>query len=354
MDTIPLVVRRLVAAEQSCGFVHFFSSLCDASATPLAIKGEAFHPIDAGVAADDASPEYQIVYDVMRSKNGTVLFKQSYAERFVNSLSLVRPTRTLQAEMQSLVELRLQAYVRSPGVYLNNVTEQNLKILSWFPVDTASTDPAEALPVPTIVMLVKSFYPAESMYREGARIGLLFDSYRVSPSAKIAQTELRARANAYMAANNVYEVLLVHDATSAYLVPEGSRSNYLLQRSDGTMWCSATEDILVGITLKTMCRVLPASGLGSVQHAKLTLKDILECKALYILGTTPTIMPVQTVLLYSDTKTRRFYEEAVSALGAMVGSVQQVSDDRLQLVLPVNVDQAAALRARYFEEAASL
>ncbi|CBZ30346.1 conserved hypothetical protein [Leishmania mexicana MHOM/GT/2001/U1103] len=354
MERIPLVVRRMVAAEQCCAFVHFFASFDDVSATPLAIETKAFSSAAAGGAATSAaSPAYQFVYDVMRSRNGQILFKNSYAERFMHSLTLAAPAHALPAELQSLVQSRLQAYIESPGVYLDGATEKNVKLLSWIPAAAASTKQAETFPIPVIVMLSKSSYPSESMYREGAKLGLLFNAHRTNPNAKVAQMGLRDRANAYLAENGVYEVLLVHDAADVYLVPEGSRSNYLLQKSDGTWWCSAEEDILVGITLKTMYRVLQACGLGSVQHAKLTLKDILESKSLYILGTSPTIMPVQSVLLYRDTATRRFYEEAVRTLGATAGTAQQVSDDKAELLLPVNVELAAALRTQYFAEAAS-
>ncbi|CAC9539071.1 conserved hypothetical protein [Leishmania infantum JPCM5] len=353
MERIPLVVRRMVATEQNCAFVHFFASFADVSATPLAIETKAFRSAAAGGAADDAEPAYQLVYDVMRSRNGHILFKKSYAERFTHSLTLAAPALALPAELQSLVQSRLQAYIESPGVYLDGVTEKNVKLLSWIPATGASTKQAEAFPIPVIIMLAKSSYPSESMYREGAKLGLLFNAHRINPNAKVAQMGLRDRANAYLTENGVYEVLLVHDAADAYLVPEGSRSNYLLQKSDGTWWCSAEEDILVGITLKTTYRVVQACGLGSVQHAKLTLKDILESKLLFILGTSPTIMPVQSVLLYGDSETRRFYEEAVRALGATAGTVQQVSDAKAELLFPVNVELAAALRTQYFAEAAS-
>nr|CAJ2471984.1 unnamed protein product [Leishmania braziliensis] len=353
MEHIPLVVRRMVAVEQSCGFVHFFPSFCDASAAPLVIKTEAFSSDVASDAVDDAAPAYQFVYDVMRSRNGHILFKQSYAERFMRSLTLAVPTHAFSAELQSLIQSRLQAYIEAPGVYLDGATEKNVKLLSWVPTAAASTNQAETLPIPVIVMLAKSSYPAESLYHEGAKLGLLFNAHRINPNAKVAQMGLRDRANAYLAENHVYEVLLVHDAADAYLVPEGSRSNYLLQKSDGTWWCSAEEDILVGITLKTAYRVLQACGLGSVQHAKLTLKDILESKSLYILGTSPTIMPVQSVLLYKDAETRGYYEEAVRALGATAGSVKQVSDDKAEILIPMNEELATTLRAQYFAEAAS-
>ncbi|KAG5468694.1 hypothetical protein CUR178_01529 [Leishmania enriettii] len=353
MERIPLAVRRIVAAEQSCGLIHFFTSFCDVSAAPLAIEAEAFNSYAADCAADDAATACQIVYDIMRTRSGHILFKKAYAERFLNSLSVAAPAHVFSAELRLLAPTRLQAYVDTPGVYLSGVAEQNLKVLSWVPAAPASADHVQTFPIPVILMLVKSSYPAEVMYRHGAKIGLLFNARRTNPNAKVAQMGLRERANAYLAENHVDEVLLVHDAADAYLVPEGSRSNYLLQKSDGTWWCSAEEDILVGITLKTTYRVMEACGHGSVQHAKLTLKDVLESKSLYILGTSPTIMPVQSVLLYRDAETRGYYEDAVQALGATAETVRQVSQDRAELVIPVNAKLAAELRAQYFAEAAS-
>ncbi|KAG5468282.1 hypothetical protein LSCM1_02260 [Leishmania martiniquensis] len=353
MEHIPVAVRRMVAAEQSCGFIHLFTSFCDVSAAPLRVETKAFVSYAADRAANDAAPAYQFVYDVMRSRSGNILFKKSYAERFVNSLSVAAPTHVFSPELRSLVPSRLQAYIDEPGVYLDGVTEQNVKLLSWVPAAPVSPDHEQARPIPVIIMLVRSAYPTESMYREGAKLGLLYNAHRVNPNVKVAQLGLRERANAYLAESRVYEVLLVHDAADAYLVPEGSRSNYLLQKPDGTWWCSAEEDILVGITLKATYRVIEACGHGRVQHAKLTLKDILESKSLYILGTSPTIMPVQSVQLYKDAETRGYFEDAARSLGATAGTVQQVSEDEAELHFPVNAKLAAELRAQYFAEAAS-
>ncbi|GET92300.1 hypothetical protein, conserved [Leishmania tarentolae] len=353
MERIPPVVRRMVAAEQNCGFIHLFTSFVNTSGTPLLIEAKAFSTAALGDAADDTAQAYHFVYDVMRSRNGRILFKKSYAERFVQSLTLAAPAYAFPSELQSLVQSRVQAYIESPGVYLDGATEKNVKLLSWIPAAAASSKQAEVFPIPVIVMLVKSSYPPESMYHEGAKLGLLFNAHRINPNAKVAQMGLRDRANAYLVENGVYEVLLVHDAADAYLVPEGSRSNYLLQKSDGTWWCSVEEDILVGITLKTAYQVVQACGLGSVQHAKLTLKDILESKSLYILGTSPTILPVRSLLLYRDMETRTYYEEAVGSICATAITVQQVSDDKAELLFSVNVELAAALRAQYFAEAAS-
>jgi branched-chain amino acid aminotransferase len=358
MEAIPLVVRRLVVAEQSCNFVHFYHSFCDLAASPeviiTSVFTEAAADMDVAPTADATSHEYSIVYDVMRSRDGRILFKQSYAERFAHSLALAAPAHSFPKWLQQMLQARLQNYIDAPGVYYSGVTEQNVKIVSWLVGDASG-----ASPIPVLFLLSKSSYPAEAMYRDGAKLGFLYDAHRVNPNAKVAQTALRDRASAYQKQNDIFEVLLVHSAADNYLVPEGSRSNYLLQRRDGTWWCSAEEDILVGITLKTTYRVVEACGLGRVQHGKLNLKDIFECKSLYMLGTSPTIMPVQSVLLYKDDETRRCFEAAVRALdvdltNAAYNAVQQSDDGtKAKLLIPVDGKLAPQLRAQYFAEATS-
>lgn len=370
METIPLMVRRLVATEQNCNFVHYYPSFCELMAAPLSLATSAFAdsitadgPADetraaaATAAAASANAAYKVVYDVMRVRDGRILFKQSYAERFTHSLALAAPAHAFPANLQQTLQERLQRYVGAPGVHHDGVHEQNLKIVAWLPDDDSAA--AATSPTPVLFFLPTSSYPAEAMYHDGAKLGFLYHAHRVNPNAKVAQTALRDRANAYQKDNGIFEVLLVHDSTDHYLVPEGSRSNYVLQRRDGTWWCSAEEDILVGITLKTTCRVMEACGLGTVQHGKLTLKDVLECKSLYMLGTSPTIMPVQSVLLYRDDETRRCFEEAVRALSVDVAGsgcnaiVKMDNDARAELRIPVDLELAPRLRAQYFTEAAS-
>ncbi|KAL7696195.1 Amino-transferase class IV [Lotmaria passim] len=364
MEGIPLVVCRLVAAEQSCNLVHYFPSFCDLSASPEVITVAELTEA-AMVEAAAASPHhcydttkedaYKVVYDVMRVRNGRILFLQSYAERFTHSLALAAPAHTFPTGLQQCLQARLQQYINAPGVLHDGVTEQNVKIVSWLLDGAAGTSP-----IPVLFLLPKSFYPAELMYREGAKLGFLYDAHRVNPNAKVAQTTLRDRANAYEKQNDLFEVLLVHDAADHFLVTEGSRSNYLLQRRDGTWWCSAEEDILVGITLKTTYRVIAACGLGTVQHGKLNMKDVLECQSLYMLGTSPTIMPVRSILLYKDDDTRRRFEEAVKELGVELAGpecnvIQPSSGDggKAELCLLVDAQLASKLRAQYFAEAAS-
>lgn len=356
MTSIPTIARNLVAAEQYCHFVHYFPSFCDLDAAPEAIEPSTFSATgkdsaDAASGIDDVA--YKIIYDVMRTRNGRILFKQSYADRFSKSLALATPTHELPAELSQKLQERLQRYVDAPGVFLDNLAEQNLKIFSWVADGAAGTSP-----IPVIFLLSKSSYPPESMYRDGAKFGLLYNAHRVNPNLKIAQTALRDRANAFQRDNGLFEVLLVHNAADHYLVPEGSRSNYLLQRRDGSWWCSAPEDILVGITLQTTYRVMQACGFGDVQHAKLDLSDILSCKALYMLGTSPTILPIRSILLYRDDETRLVFEDAVQALNIdLVNSpcipIQQASDaSAAVLPLFIDVELAARLRAQYFTEAA--
>ncbi|KPI90491.1 hypothetical protein ABL78_0421 [Leptomonas seymouri] len=354
MESIPVVVRRLVAAEQSCNAVHYYPSFCDLSASPQVMETSTFSEASSDSAIEGTQPEYKLVYDVMRSRNRRILFRRLYAERFTHSLTLAAPAYSFPAELPQVLERRLQQYVDAPGVYFSGVTEQNVKVVSWLLESTAGTSC-----IPVIFMLPKSSYPSESMYRDGAKLGFLYNAHRTNPNAKVAQTYLRDRANAYAKVSGIFEVLLVRSAAGGFLVPEGSRSSYLLQRRDGTWWCSEEEDILVGITLQATYRVIEACGLGSVQHGKLNLKDILECRSLYMLGTSPTIMPVHSVLLYMDADTRRCFEEAVESLGVDLASADcntvRRSDDksRAEILLPVDAKLAQRLRAQYFAEDAS-
>ncbi|KPA82293.1 hypothetical protein ABB37_03398 [Leptomonas pyrrhocoris] len=355
MERIPLIVRRLVAAEQHCNFVHYYLSFCDLSASPQVMETSKFSDaVTADSAVEGAQPEYKLVYDVMRSRDGRILFRQLYAERFAHSLALVAPDHVFPAELLQVLQDRLQLYIDAPGVYYTGVTEQNVKIVSWL-LDGA----AAASPIPAILMLPKSSYPPAAMYHDGAKLGFLYDAHRANPNAKVAQTALRNRAEAFQKENGLFEVLLVHSAADGFLVPEGSRSNYLLQRRDGTWWCSAEEDIVVGITLKATYRVLEACGLGSVHHRKLNLKDVLECKSLYMLGTSPTILPVQSLLLYKSDDTRRCFDEATQALGVdlttgLCHAIHRTDDGcRAELVIPVDAELAPRLRTQYIKEAES-
>lgn len=377
MELLPLVVRDLIAAEHQCTVAFLYRQLDQSSgvaASPVVLSLADLAACDSAGGSTESRPEkdWKIVYDVMRVRHGSILFKKLYAQRFAESMRLTfQGNRLLSSPLEEIIEARLQQYLGTDGVFPASVTEQNLKIVSWLPPPTAPTPgtststntAAAASPllggdIPMLLFLARSAYPSEESYVSGVKMGLLFNARRVNPNAKVAQSELRTRANYCITQNGLFEVLLVHSTADRCLVPEGSRSNFLLQKGDGSFWCSEEVDILVGVTLKTTYRVVEACGLGQVHHSKLTLLDLVECRSLFMLGTSPTIMPVQSLLLYHDAETQQRFDEAARTCGIDFSFIKDrvtISSDGSSATLHLAVDPELArrLRMQYFQEAAN-
>ncbi|RNF11183.1 protein G6 [Trypanosoma rangeli] len=307
LPLIPASVRSSILADASCKEVWF---CVPPSHEVISVDDLRSSPSSAFASKVDTT-EWQLVYDVMRVHHGGVMFERDHVRRIYESSVFAVSSKPLsnKAKLRFPVETVTESIRR----YISNQHEGkgdiNLKFLAWLPSSSNSLgNEAEwqklLCDIPYALYFVKSFFPPDTWYAEGTRLALLYNAQRHTPNAKIVQAPLRLRAKELQESSAAYEVLLVWDKAAHYLVPEGSRSNYLLITKDDRLLCSLEENILSGITLRAVKRAATAAGLTSIEHCPLYVGDLCTAKAIAMLGTSPGVLPVREIQMYYDEESK--------------------------------------------------
>lgn len=206
----------------------------------------------------------------------------------------------------------------------------NVKTVVWrrdaasgaAPVQAAAAG-APGQPRPSLALLgyctyfIHSVYPPPSAYSGGVVCGLLHSAGRdpATRHAKTVQAALRARVAASLAATGAFEALLVEGPEGGFLVPEGSRSNYICVApgtpcsGDGcdatkgwpTLFTSLDDDVLLGVTRGLVEACCARHGVRLVKR-RVTATDLFDrsqCAAVALLGTSLGVLPVRGVRLNS-------------------------------------------------------
>ncbi|KAH9577309.1 Aminotransferase class IV [Trypanosoma melophagium] len=260
--------------------------------------------------------DFELVYDVMRVHKGSVMFERDHVRRIgESSTTAVQKDNNTTSLSWPVEEIKqtIREYIKNNPIEKEDI---NIKFVTWFPSYSEMKNQLEYYEMlqknfAYVLYYVQSFFPPESWYKEGAQLSLLYNAQRHTPNAKIIQQSLRSRAKALQASTNAFEVLLVNDKEEHFLVPEGSRSNYLLLTHDDRLLCSLEKDILIGITLQAVRRAVKAAGFAPIQHESLHVGDLCMAKAIAMLGTSPGVLPVREIRVYYDEKSR---EEFLSAI----------------------------------------
>lgn len=318
---IPAVVKDVIIKDASCDAIWFCTKAAYQAVSIVDLRSS----LQSCVFDDDnnASENWQLVYDVMRVRQNRVMFEKDHIQRICESyamaLSFKQKTNVgMTLSVEKVLLEKIQQYI---FYYKPNMKEDiNLKFITWLPPrgdrSCSAMEWEEFLRDFVFVLyFVKSFFPPVEWYSNGARLSLLYNAERHKPNAKILQTSLRSRAKALQESTGAFEVLLVRGETDNYLVPEGSRSNYLLLTSDGSLLCSMEKDILVGITLQAVKRATQAIGMAPIKHQSLSLGDICAAEALAILGTSISVLPVREVQVYHDEESKRIFMAALRHYG---------------------------------------
>ncbi|CCW66543.1 unnamed protein product, partial [Phytomonas sp. Hart1] len=397
LHLIPQKVRQFVLSESDCKNLLLCSlttknilksipidTLVSLSATEASEKLDGIPILESdcsdkqdGDLKNSTSEEYtkdedwKLVYDLMRASKQGILFLREHMARFMESLENMSPY-PLPSYTNDFIKSCLQEYSTTPNGGLNpNLSDrnskfqmdQNMKVIMWVKTNINSVNgasPSEEKPdqMLFIIYFIKSFFPPPEWYVKGIQFAFLFNARRQNPRFKVIQSQIISRAKQLREASGAFEIMLVDDASNNYLVPEGSRSNYLLITQSGKIRCSDKSDILMGITLLATTRAAKRAGLGAIEHCKLTLKDICSTYALVMLGTSPGVLPVREILLYYDVESEANFRAAASFLNIDVEGMKNfktISFDPPSAVLEfvVQSDAINQLMKAYDEEKVS-
>jgi len=322
------------------------------------------------------SYDHELFYEVLRVKHGIPLFGSEHIARLETSLRLCESTKRFHAESEKIPVLPVE---RSPwccdpllferakiadsyccgtqGVeeLMRDVSrslleiatahedlEQNVKIFVFMvPRDHTQPSIGELDDAPPSTSMIRSaatggvklcfsyclyfvnaHYPPPELYAEGVTLRLLRDAQRELPNAKIVQATLRERAVEEQKRTGCFEVLLCHKDG---LVPEGSRSNFLLIAANGHVEMSCDEDVLLGITRKAVEECCAAAGIP-VTKRKLYVDDVMNATAIAMTGTSVGVLPVARV------NDREFH----SASHPLLRKIRELYEDRARVTLPQN------------------
>ena len=132
-------------------------------------------------------------------------------------------------------------------------------------------------------------YPTVEQYKIGVKVILQFD-IRTNPKAKIANWEIRDRANRIIDSNEIYETLLVNDKGE---ITEGSRSNVFFVK-DNVFYTAADNIVLLGITRQKLIDNLSKLGY-IIKYEAVNIADLNKYTNCFITGTSPGILAVSTI-----------------------------------------------------------
>lgn len=214
-----------------------------------------------------------LVYEVLRTKKGKLIFLEDHMERLKNSLSGISihsnsDTERIQIDLQQLVTL-------------NDNREGNVKILCKI-VNRQLYYTAYYIP---------HEYPPEEMYRQGVKL-ITYKIERSDPDIKQVHVSeyIRKKIETARIKASAYEVLLKNNTGH---ITEGSKSNIFLVHN-GELYSPPDEYLLPGITRKYVFQIAREL-MVPIYKKPIGYDEIKKYESAFICGTSPKILPVNTI-----------------------------------------------------------
>lgn len=217
---------------------------------------------------DNPEIEGKCIYEVLRVVNRVPLFLERHLWRLENSSKLGRVKLNYTDE-------EIKTYI-DKLVKINDAVNENIKLLFGEKGDF-------------LIYIVKHSYPSEKDYKDGVAT-IFYHAERNNPNAKIINKDLRENVDAVLRKHNAYEAVLVDNDG---FITEGSKSNIFMVKN-GNIYTSPLTEVLPGITRQVIIEVCKKMGLNVIE-SKINYKNIKEYEALFITGTSPKVLPINSV-----------------------------------------------------------
>ena len=210
-----------------------------------------------------------LVYEVIRTIDGALLFLEDHLERLSNSIRILNPEMEFH---KNIVINLLHLLVKE-----NQKLEGNIKLLCK-PYNRELNYAAYYIP---------HFYPSKEMYLKGIKL-ITYHIERNDPQIK--QVKISAAIKNTVQKSGAFEALLVNREG---LITECSKSNFFL--INGNILYSAPEEyILKGITRNFVLKIIKKAGFKNML-TPIKIEDIAKYEAAFICGTSPKVMPVKEI-----------------------------------------------------------
>ena len=215
-----------------------------------------------------------VVYEVFTWENNNAIFFDEHFDRMLKSIN----NKNLSAENIPNKE-KLEEDIQRLGS-ANKFQKKNIRIDLVF-VDGRLKD--------YLIYFTKSIYPTPEQYQNGVKVGLCFGE-RNDPNSKIANSEIREKANNKIKAENLFEVLLVN---SRNIITEGSRSNVFFVEGN-TLFTPTSDKVLPGITRQKVIEIATKIGVN-VREVDINLEDISKFESAFLTSTSMIVLPISEI-----------------------------------------------------------
>jgi len=211
-----------------------------------------------------------LIYEVIKYANGEYLYFDEHLQRMQASLRIAN-----KAEVD-IVNIKTDA---KDLALANGINIGNLKIV----INYQNKSPMVYL------FFIPHRYPTAMQYKIGVKVSLQYD-VRANPKAKIANWDIRDKANRLIDSNNIYETLLVNEDGD---ITEGSRSNVFFMK-ENAFYTANDNIVLSGITRMKFIEKLYKLGYN-IKYEAVNVADLNKYTHCFITGTSPGILPVNSI-----------------------------------------------------------
>ncbi len=212
-----------------------------------------------------------LIYEVIRICNNKPLFLNEHLYRLRNSLKI---------KLLPLLPLNIISDLFMKLVNANNVDEGNVKI------SIAYDDNLKATPY---LYFIPHRYPNLLQLKNGIETRLQFDT-RKFPQVKMADWNIRGKANKIIDSEGVYETLLVNSQRE---ITEGSRSNVFFV-SGNELITAPNSAVLSGVTRDKVIELAELLNI-KISYKSMPIDDLHSVDASFLSGTSPGVLQIHFI-----------------------------------------------------------
>lgn len=244
----------------------------------IIVNGRLAPPDMATATLDDTDVTYGYgCYETLKIRKAVLYFPEFHAERLLRSAEILGIEHAIStAEIVSAINMLDQA---------NGIAESNIKIMLIG---------REGRPADWYIFMLPPIIPPATAYESGVPC-LLFKGERHFPAAKSLSMLLSTIA--YRAASRLgcYDALLVNGRDE---ITEGTRTNlfYVKRGEAGTVYTLPRNDVLEGITRRTLIQALAKLGIKTIERELRVSEALTGGFALAVTSTSSRVIPLRAML----------------------------------------------------------
>lgn len=225
--------------------------------------------------------EGKSLYEVIRISDGIPIFLEEHLERLKNSASIMKYNVSITKDEIINRILKL--------IDKNNVQVGNIKIVINYTRNHEKKINNNPLIEKFLAFFIPHMYPTNKQYVEGVKT-IIYHGERSNPNAKVINNNFREKVDKQIRNKNVFEAILVDNDG---FITEGSKSNIFMVKGS-TVVTSSVINVLPGITRQFIIKTCDKLNI-KFEEKNIQEKDINSYDGLFISGTSPNVLPINSV-----------------------------------------------------------